>query len=173
MGDLKRRVLGYGATVAVLSALFWVGFVYEASADAGTLLSSADVQLRLATSMPAADEDGRAFEARETLLGEVKSTLEEIEKQEPGLAITREYRAYLAFLEGRFDEAAALYEEQRGSRECSPEMRDQSVINQARMLRMAGRTAEARTVLERYRGELDEPYADAARTELSQLPAGS
>lgn len=169
MKDASRRVLAYGASLAVVSGLVYGGFVYQSEPDLMTALSSADVQLRLASQLPAKGEDGKPFEPRVELLRGVKRLLESAERTSPGAPLTREYTAYVAFLEERFLDAAALYEEQRGLEGCTPEMRSQSVINQARMLRIEGRPTDAGRVLEEHLDTLEKPFIEAARAELESI----
>ena len=169
MGNTSRRLVGYGATLAVASGLLYAGFVYEADADVGTLLSSAQVQLQLASQMPAEGKDGEPFAPRRDLLEEAKQILTQVEKQSPGQPVCAEYRAYVAFLEKRYPDAARLYAELRELPGCTDEMRDQSVINQVRMLRLAGKPQEARTVLEPAMASLSEKFVEVAQAELDGI----
>jgi hypothetical protein len=169
MSDTSRRVVAYGATLTVLSGLVYAGFVYEADPDLLTQLSGVEVRLRYACQARPMDDEGR--KAKSELIESAKTILTEVEAKHPDEPLVAEYRAVVAFLEERPLDAAKLYEEQRGLEDCTPEMRSQSVINQARMLRLARRPAEAGRLLKQHVDSLEGEFSEAARAELAAIEA--
>lgn len=150
----RRRLWGYPLAATITGSLLYFGFFREVDADADTLLSSVDVQLRLAAGMPEADRDGGPLAARVELLGKVRGMLETIDRSGMDTAVLDEYWAFLLRLEGDVDGAVARYRRGRSRPDCGPELRDSMVFNEARTLHAADRSDEALEVLAGSREEL-------------------
>ncbi len=147
MGPTRRRLLAYGLSTAVVGGLVYVGFVYEAEPDPMQLLSSLDIQIRLAGGMPEKDKDGVVVEIRAQMLRDVRRDLERVEMGLPNSAQVREYRAFLSYLEGDTRGSAEHYRVARGMDGCSEVLWGSLVINEVRMLRLAGDLDRALEVL--------------------------
>lgn len=147
MNELQKRSLLYGSAVIALSAIGIGCMTANHDADVMTLLSSADVQLRMAYAMPGeATTQGPNPGARAKLIADAETSLAAAERQEPGKAVTAEFFGFAAMLRGRCDEAAAHYERARHCADCGDEQRDVLTFNQARMLAKAGRREQALAV---------------------------
>lgn len=168
MNAMQKRGAAYGAAAVVCGGLVYAGCVYESDPDVLTMLGSVDVQLRMASVMPERDKAGGLVAERAVLLASARDYLDRIERLESRSVPTLEYRAFLAYLERDYARAAALYREMRTAADCTDDLRDQAVLNEARVLRMAGRDGEAATLLEWYREKFLPENADAARRELAQ-----
>jgi tetratricopeptide (TPR) repeat protein len=131
-------LVGYGVSGALLGGLIWAGFVHVGDADVGTLVGSAEVQLRLAMAMPASDKHGRPVPAREQLLDEVGAILDRIDAQGPRPFEALELRAYLAYAEGEPERSAELYRQALVHPGCAAEYRADLQLNRAGMLARAG-----------------------------------
>lgn len=178
MSATSRRISLYGLGSIAVGVLVWAGFVYTAPPDALTLLSGAEIRLQQAAMIKAADKQGKLTDTYAELLKQAKLELGRADAAYPGLGMVHYYRGYIAYLEGRFAEAAAEYASARQGREMSPQQLDQTVINQALMLRHAGQNDEAVEVLaahqERFTPELAERGAQelaSARSAASVVPA--
>ena len=147
MQAARKRVLIYSLSALLTGGLLYVGFLYEAEADSMTLLSSVDIQIRLVSGMPEKDQQGNAIQSRVQMLRDIRTNLKLVEARLPDFAPAREYRAFLTYLEGDYRGAADHYRTARGMDECSEEMWDSLVINEARMLRLAGDLERALQVL--------------------------
>lgn len=143
MKELQKRALLYGSAVLVLGGLGVAWSLGRSEADAMTLLSSADVQLRLAHAIPAQDAQGKVLETRLVMIADAEANLAIVERIEPGKAVTAEFLGFAHMLRGRFDEAAACYAKARACGDCGDEQRDILLFNQARMLAKAGRREQA------------------------------
>ena len=166
MGETKRRVIGYGAAGAMAAGLAWAGFVYEADPDIMTMLGSVDIQLRLASGMPSKDKSGEEPSARTELRCSARRYLDRIDALEPQYPPAREYRAFLACREHDYAAAARLYESLRALPGCAADLRDQSILNESRMLRLSGRATDAELLLRTHLGLLMPEHAVIARREL-------
>lgn len=153
-----RRALLYGSAVPVLAALVWAGFVREADPDLGTLLSSIDVQLRLAAGMPAADAGGKPVAARVQLIEAASGHLQRARRIAPDSPIVAEFEGFRARLDGDHRAAAGHYRRARSLPGCEPEQRDTLVFNEARMLGAAGEHAAGLAVLTENEGNLQPAY---------------
>lgn len=149
--DTITSVSVYSCTALVVGALVWGGFFYKADADVSTLVNSAEVKLRLAASMPIKDKKGQPVAARVNLLQQAREGLDAVERMEAHYAPVGELRAFLHYLEGRYEDSARAYAAARQMNECSEEMRESYSLNEARMWRAAGRPSDAAAVLERAR----------------------
>ncbi|MDP6423884.1 MAG: hypothetical protein QGG14_04025 [Planctomycetota bacterium] len=110
--ETLRRVVLYSAATAALSGLLWAGFVYPSAVlpDAGTLLEVARMHLGMAQVIPE-QKDGKRLEFRSEQLKLAVEALAKVEQVAPGLAITRELRAYGSWIAGDFDDSLRWYEE--------------------------------------------------------------
>lgn len=138
-----KRALLYGGAALVLAGLGVAWTNGRAGADVMTLLSSADVQLRLAYAMPAKDKQGVDLSARVAMIDDAEKNLALVERQEPGKAVTAEFLGFAKMLRGDFAGAAADYARARQCADCEAEQRDVLTFNQARMLARAGRRDQA------------------------------
>jgi tetratricopeptide (TPR) repeat protein len=149
MNRTQRRWWLYGSAAPVLGVLAWAGFLYKGSADVGTLLSSVEIQLRLAGGMPATDKQGRPLQARTDLIGHANVLLVELDRRMPRSAQVWEYKAFVAFLEQRFTAAAELYAQAQTFDDCDDELRAGLHRNEARMWLAGGAPERARATLRR------------------------
>ena len=138
MNELQMRSLLYGSAVLVLAGIGVGSAVVGTDADVMTLLSSVDVQLRMAHVMPERDVRGKALDARAKMIADAEAQLVTVERLQPGMAVTAEFEGFARMLRGRFDEAAACYQRARQCADCTAEQRDVLTFNQARMLARAG-----------------------------------
>ena len=169
MNTVIRRILGYGLGGMVAAALVWGGFLYRPSADLWTLLSAIDTQLRLAYVLPAVNKQGESQSERTRMLDDVEEMLDQASDLDPDFAPIGEYRGFLAFMRGDYRGAAEIYRQARDMRECSRDMSDSLVFNEARMLRKAGEQKAALNVLEESRGSLQSKYLDQADLDRASL----
>ncbi len=138
MNSMQRRALLYGGALVVLSGIGWAWGTASADADVMTLLSSADVQLRLVHGLPPVDQQGRPLDAREQMLTAAEACLANVERIQPGMAVAAEFEGFAHMLRGRPAQAAAAYARARACADCGDEQRDVLAFNQARMLAEAG-----------------------------------
>jgi len=155
MNESMQRVLLYGGAGLVLGgiAVWWASA--SSDADVMTLLSSADVQLRMAYVLPERDEAGRPLEAREALIDTATAQLVDVERIQPGLASSAEFRGFAHMLRGEFREAAACYHDAQRRADCQDEQRDVLAFNEARMLAKGDRPEQALRVFEQNAARLD------------------
>lgn len=172
MGPTRKRLTAYGLSAAVVGGLVYAGFVYEAEPDAMTLLSSVDIQIRLASGMPEKDEDGEVVEIRAKMLREIRRDLDRVEKQLPNSAQVAEYRAFLAYVEGDARVAAELYRAARELDGCSQDLWDSLVINEVRMLRLVGDLDTALAVLVSNRDRLQSEVLGTADLHQARILDG-
>lgn len=159
----------YGSAAALLGTLGLVCSRHRADADIMTLLSSADVQLRLAYGIPERDRHGNVLDARERMITAAEEHLAAVERLQPGMAVTAEFRGFSHMLRGRYAEAAAWYERASQCQDCGDEQRDVLAFNQARMLGRAGRLEAALDVFARNAARLDARYGHQRRLEEAGL----
>lgn len=165
MNETGKRALLYGGAMVVLGGITAAWGSTRADADVLTLLSSADVQLRMAYVLPA---DGRA-PARDELIATASSHLEVVERQQPGMAVTAEFRGFAHMLRGEFGEAAASYRAARSCSDCQEEQRDVLVFNEARMLAKGGQLTQALEVFARHGAALDLRFGHQRGVEEAQI----
>ncbi len=144
----RRRVWLYGCAASAALALGYGGFLYEAEPDFGQLLSSVNVELRLAGSMPAVDKDGVPVQARAELLAAAGRELARARRQRPDSPLLLEFEGYRASLLGQPRAAAAFYRQAMNAPGCEPAQRDVLAFNEARMLAAAGDHAAAIAALD-------------------------
>ncbi|MBK8096465.1 MAG: hypothetical protein IPK26_05115 [Planctomycetes bacterium] len=154
MNDLQRRSALYAPAGLLLAGLCYGGFVYRAEPDVGTLLSAANMQLRMAHGLPVADKNGQPLDVRVDLIAQAWANLQRAEAQAPGMAVTAEFVGFAQHLRGEHTAAAASYRRARACADVQPQQRDGLVFNEARMLAAAGRHAEALAVLDQHGGQV-------------------
>ncbi len=169
MNPQLRRALLYSVATPVLAALIYGGFVYRASPDLGTLLGSANVQLRLAMGMPAKDRGGEPLAAREQLLASAARYLEQAHQLDPESPIVAEFEGFLAGQRGNPRDAAAHYRRARGLPGCTVDQRDTLVFNEARMLSSAGDDKAGLAVLTASAGSMRGEYRSQCAIERAGM----
>lgn len=172
MNETTNRILLYGLGVAIAGGLAFAMATNEASADAMTLLSSAQTQLQLAYVIPAKDKQGHELSARQEMIAKAVQSLEQAEQQAPGMACTAEFRGFAHMLLGEYAAAAACYERAQGCRDCEAEQRDVLAFNQARMLAKAGRGDAALTVFRAHQKALDARFGQQREIEEAGVLRG-
>ncbi|MFY9343884.1 MAG: hypothetical protein WAT39_15445 [Planctomycetota bacterium] len=172
MKEMHKRALLYGGAVLTLSGLAWAWTTHERSADAMTLLSSADVQLRFAHGIPALDQHGKPLPAREEMIATAEANLATVERLEPGQACTAEFLGFAHMLRGRFAEAAAAYARAQTCRDCGDEQREVLAFNQARMLAKAGQPEQALAVFAASAPALDARFGHQRSLEEATILRG-
>ncbi|MFY7950180.1 MAG: hypothetical protein ACOVRP_13290 [Gemmatimonas sp.] len=155
MNELQKRALLYGSAVVVLGAIGATARFWRADADVTTLLSSADVQLRMAYVLPFVDKHGTVMTSREEMIASAEKHLGDVECIQPGMAITAEFRGFAHMLRGQFEQAADAYDRARRAADCQDEQRDVLAFNQARMLAKAGQSQQALAVFAQNAKALD------------------
>jgi tetratricopeptide (TPR) repeat protein len=169
MQQMLQRALLYGSAVLSLGGLGYAVQNGHADADVTTLLSSADVQLRLAYAMGPVDKNGVPLPAHAELLACADRFLADVERIEPGRATAAEFRGFLHMLRGQFREAAASYERAQQCQDVQDEQRDVLAFNQARMLAKAGDRQGAVDVFGRHAQALDARYGHQRSLEEATL----
>ena len=159
MHNRNKRVLLYGAASFVLSGIGVAVATTETGADITTLLSSAEVQLKMANAIPATDQQGKVLDGREKLIVDAEANLAEVERQQPGMAVTAEFRGFALMVRGKYAEAAETYRLAPSCSDCQAEQRDVLAFNEARMLARAGFRERALEVFRAHRTALDDRYA--------------
>ena len=158
MSPSNRRLVLYGAAAVILGGIGAFVGLAPREADAVTLLSGADMQLRLAYGMPAVDKDGKPFATRRQLVEAAVSSLERVERLGEMPAATSEMRGFAASLLDDFAGAAAWYGKARECADVQDEQRDILAFNEARMLAKAGRPDAALACFARNSVALDRRY---------------
>ena len=158
MNETLGRFLLYGGAGAVLAVLGYTVAHQSEDADVLTLLSSADVQLRLAHGMPPVDKAGKPLESREDMIATAETQLVTVERLQPGMAVTAEFQGFAQMLRGRFAEAASSYARARQCGDCEAEQRDILAFNEARMLARSGKLDAALAVFAQHGKSLDARY---------------
>jgi predicted negative regulator of RcsB-dependent stress response len=148
MDDNQRRVWLYGVGGCVLAGLSYGGFFYEAEPELAQLLSSANVQLRLAYSIPAQDGDGQPVQARISLLDAAEQNLLRARRQDPDSAVLVEFEGFLLHLRGDHAGAAERYRRAREMADAAAGQQATLCFNEARMRAQAGQVDVALTVLQ-------------------------
>lgn len=157
MKQLQKRALLYGGALLVLGGIGVGCMAGRAEADVLTLLSSADVQLRLAYGIPAHAADGRKIDlsSRGEMIQQAEAYLADVERMQPGMAVTAEFQGFAAMLRGRYQDAAASYRRARGCADVTGEQRDILAFNEARMLAKAGSREQAVALFEQQASAFD------------------
>jgi tetratricopeptide (TPR) repeat protein len=92
------------------------------------------------------------------MIANAEKCLREVERLQPGMAVTAEFLGFAHSLRGRFAEAAACYARARASADCGDEQRDVLAFNEARMNAEAGRLEQALAVFAANGKALDARY---------------
>jgi tetratricopeptide (TPR) repeat protein len=169
MNELTKRALLYGGAILCLAGIGLAVQHGRADADVSTLLSSCDVQLRLAYGMPAVDKQGVPLPARKDLMDSADRFLTDVERLQPGLAVATEFRGFLHMLRGEFRAAADAYGRAQQCKDVQEEQRDVLAFNQARMLAKAGDRQGALGVFARNASALDRRYGHQRSLEEAVL----
>ncbi len=158
MNQMHKRGLLYGGATLILAAIGYTWANRCQDADVMTLLSSVDVQLRLANAIPALDLDGKPLASRLEMITSAEQNLAIVERLEPGLANAAEFTGFAHMLRGRFADAAIHYERAQQCKDCADEQRDVLAFNQARMLAQAGQKEQALAAFAKNGPRLDRRY---------------
>lgn len=172
MNEAMSRVLLYGGAVAAIAgvAIAWANT--STDADVMTLLSSADSQLRMAHAIPPVDQQGRRLDQRDVMIEHAIEQLVKVERIEPGMACTAEFRGFAHMLQGEFSEAAACYADASTRKDCGDEQRAVLAFNQARMLAQAGQGERALEVFAANRTALDTRFGQQRLIEEASILRG-
>ncbi|MBL8755213.1 MAG: hypothetical protein JNK15_18055 [Planctomycetes bacterium] len=169
MHSHTKRALLYGSAVVTLGAIGYLWQHRVQDADVMTMLSSVNVQLRLAYGMPAADKQGKPLSARVDMIAQADRSLADVERIEPGLVDTAEFTGFSHMLQGRYADAAAHYARAQLCKDCGDEQRDVLAFNQARMLAAAGQKEAALAVFARHADRLDRRFGHQRRLEEATI----
>jgi tetratricopeptide (TPR) repeat protein len=169
MNELQKRMLLYGSAVLVLSGIGVAVATGRTDADVMTLLSSADVQLRLAYAIPPRDGNGKALDSRGEMITQAEGYLATVERVQPGMAVTAEFQGFAAMLRERYQEAATSYRRARACQDCGAEQGDILAFNEARMLAKAGSREQALALFERHAAAFDARFGHQRALEQASL----
>ncbi len=164
-----RRAALYGVATPILGWLLWARFCYEPAPEFGQLLSQINANLRLAHSIPARDKDGNPVAAHEQLLAAAERDIALANGEQQDSAVLAEFDGFARSMRGDFVGAAERYRFARALPDCSDEQRRVLAFNEARMLRSAGKPAEALSVLTDSQGSLSGGYAAQCLVERAEL----
>jgi tetratricopeptide (TPR) repeat protein len=154
-----ERALLYGGAGLVLAWLgSWAFCNRNTEADVTTLLSSADVQLRMAYAMTVPGGPDRQSEIRKKMIADAEGHLANVDRQQPGMACTAEFRGFACMLKGDYRLAADAYAAAQRCSDVDPEQRDVLAFNEARMLGKCGKHEEALAVYAQRAAELDRRF---------------
>ena len=169
MNETMSRVLLYGCAVLATVGIAIAWSNTSTDADVMTLLSSADTQLRMAHAIPPVDQQGKPLDQRDVMIDSAIEQLAKVERIEPGMAVTAEFRGFAHMLRGNFGAAAACYQDARSRKDCQAEQRDVLTFNQARMLMQAGKAEQALQVFADHQDALDARYGHQRRLEEATI----
>ncbi len=169
MNESMSRVLLYGGAFVAVAGIAIAWSNTSTDADVMTLLSSADSQLRMAHAIPPVDLQGKRLDKRDEMIVHAIEQLGKVERIEPGLACTAEFRGFAHMLQGEFSEAAACYQDASMRNDCGDEQRDILAFNQARMLIQAGDAERALEVFATNKLTLDARYGHQRRLEEATI----
>jgi hypothetical protein len=113
MNDTLKRTFLYGSGAVLTLGFIYAGFIYPktVSADPGTLLSIAELNIGFAERLNSAGAGEKIHRFREERLREAEKRLDQVEKVAPGLAITREMRGFADWVREDFKGAEHWYRE--------------------------------------------------------------
>ncbi len=150
MNATTKRWIAYPVASAVAGALVWYCYIRPVDAEYMTLLGSAQLQAGLASGISAdtTNADGKALRAK--LLADANDWLDRAERAEPGAIETAQLRAWIVLLEGDHAGAARQYQAIHDRPDCSPELKEQTVQNMAKVWSIAGDHQRGLAVLDRY-----------------------
>lgn len=169
MNEPMSRVLLYGGAVLAIAGIAIAWANTSTDADVMTLLSSADSQLRMAHAIPPVDQTGKPLDQRDVMIESAIEQLTKVERIEPGMAVTAEFRGFAHMLQGQFGAAAACYQDARSRKDCGDEQRDVLTFNQARMLKQDGKLEQALQVFAANKDALDARYGHQRRLEEATI----
>lgn len=169
MSELLSRIGLYGTGAALVAGLAIATHGMQADADVNTLLSSADVQLRMAYVIPEHDKAGLPLDSRKTMILAAEEHLKTVDRLQPGMACTAEFRGFARMLQGDYQGAAGFYAQARQAADCTAEQRDVLAFNQARMLAQAGLGQEALAVFAAHAPALDARFGQQRLIEEAQI----
>ncbi len=147
MSEKNKRFWGYGLTSLIVVTLCYLGFIRPVNADPDTLIGAAEVQIRMASTLPQS--------ARGELLQTAGEFLDRVDEISPNSTDVGELRGMLHYLEGDYRKAAQVYAQASTWQDNSSERMEMAVLNRSRMLRAAGDAEAAWSVLQAY-GSFDE-----------------
>jgi len=121
--ETRKNLTLYGGATFVVLLLVYFGWIYPQKfvGETGSLLSSAIGELDFAGRIPMADKEGKplkgssnpkfikVWKERKRLLDSSWAKLDKVEKQDPGLAVTREMRAYFYWIQEDYENARKWY----------------------------------------------------------------
>lgn len=169
MNELQKRSLLYGSALVVLSGIGVAVATGHTDADVMTMLSSADVQLRLAHGIPARDGAGHELSARTEMITQAEGYLAAVERVQPGMAVTAEFQGFALMLRERYQEAATHYRRARQCQDCTAEQGDILAFNEARMLAKAGSREKALALFEQQAAAFDARFGHQRAVEQAAV----
>jgi tetratricopeptide (TPR) repeat protein len=121
--ETRKNLTLYGGATFVVLLLVYFGWIYPKKfVDAtGSLLSQAIGELDFAGRIPMVDKEGKplkrssnpkfvnVWKERQRLLDSSWAKLDKVEKQDPGLAVTMEMRAYFYWIQEDYENARKWY----------------------------------------------------------------
>jgi tetratricopeptide (TPR) repeat protein len=145
--ETRKNLALYGGATFIVLLLVYFGWIYPKSFEnqTGSLLSSAVAELDFAGRIPMVDKDGnsletskspkliKAWKERKRLLDGALSKLEMVEKQDPGLAITREMHAYYYWIQKDYSNAREWYQKALASQNTGEDLVFRVRLNLARL----------------------------------------
>lgn len=158
MNETGKRALLYGGAFVLVGGLVTAMLSVRGAADIGTLLSSVDVQLRMAYVLPERDKTGQVVTSRRDMIADAEQKLAEVERRQPGIACAAEFRGFAQMMRGQLLDAAGSYAAARACGDCTPEQRDVLAFNEARMLAQAGQGERALAVFAANAKALDQRF---------------
>lgn len=155
--ETRKNLTLYGGATCVVLVLVYFGWIYPKKfVDAtGSLLSSAIGELDFANRIPMVDKDGNRLEnssnpkfvgvwkERKRLLDSSWSKLDKVEKQDPGLALTREMRAYYFWIQKDYANARKWYRQALESDNTGKDLVHRVRLNLARLDLVEGKHDDA------------------------------
>jgi len=168
MRAFARRCIGYGLAVPVAAGLCYAGFVWQPADDPEFAMTQAEIKLLFAAKLPPKRPDGSVVQEREAMIADAVRFIDEAERLASPTARTAEFRAYVEFLRGNAQAAAAGYA-RAVALATEPEERGDLVLSEARMRAIAGDDEGALALLAEHAGELLPATALAARLERARI----
>jgi tetratricopeptide (TPR) repeat protein len=107
--------------------------------------------------------------SRDAMIVQAEQCLADVERRQPGMAVTAEFAGFARMLRADYAGAAAHYERARRCEDVQPEQFDILAFNQARMLAKAGQRQEALAVFAGHAAALDARYGHQRRLEEAAL----
>jgi tetratricopeptide (TPR) repeat protein len=167
----SKRVMLYGGALLVIGGIATAWANASTEADILTLLSGAQAQLQLAYVIPKNDLEGEELTERANLIALANDQLERVDRIQPGMACTAEFRGFAHMLVDEFVEAASCYSIARKCADCDVESGAILAFNQARMLARAEKPAAALAVFDSSKGLIDQFYRHSRVLEQAEILA--